>query len=231
MYKPKFYMEAKIIALSLAIGLVFAVSVAAYTYVYSDTTQRDIAGNVIRFHVVAHSDSHADQAIKDIVRQEILAEFEELLAASHNIKETRQLLTAALPAIQAHAEAVVRQLGFDYPVTARIDKVFFPTQVYGDLAFPPGVYEALQITIGDGVGRNWWCLMLPPLCFVDMTSTDAGRRQLADTVSDESFRLLTHQDENAGPTMEVRFRIVEWWQNRRNNSNQSNEQPGQVVRR
>ena len=229
-YRPRVFKEAKILALSIALGLVFAVSVAAYTYVYSDTTQRDIADNVIRFHVVAHSDSHADQLIKDIVRQEILAEFEGLLSETYNVKESQQLIASSLPAIQAHAESVVRQLGFDYPVQARIDKAFFPTQVYGDLAFPPGVYEALQITIGDGTGRNWWCLMFPPLCFVDMTSTDAGRQQLADTVSDESFRLLTHQDENACSTMEVRFRVVEWWQNRRN-TNQPSEPPGQVVQR
>ena len=233
MYKPRIFKEAKILAISLTIGLVFAISVAAYTYVYSDTTQRDIAENVIRFHVVAHSDSHTDQLIKDIVRQEILTEFEDLLSTSYNVKETRQLITSELPEIQAHAEAVVRYLGFDYPVQAQIEKAFFPTQVYGDLAFPPGVYEALQITIGDGTGRNWWCLMFPPLCFVDMTSTEDGRQQLADTVSDESFRLLTHQEQNASPTMEVRFRVVEWWQNRRNTNqpNQPSEQPGQVVQR
>jgi len=229
MYKPRIIKEAKILAISLTIGLALAVSAAAYTYVYSETAQRDIAENVIRFHVLAHSNSHADQAIKDIVRQEVLAEFEGLLLSTDNVKQSRQLIKNELPAIQAHAETVVRNLGFDYQVEARIDKTFFPTQVYGDLAFPPGVYEALQITIGDGAGRNWWCLMFPPLCFVDMTSTETSRQQLADTVSEESFRLLTHQDQNAGTTMEVRFRVVEWWQNRRNN-NQPSGQPGQIVR-
>ncbi|MCL2378438.1 MAG: stage II sporulation protein R [Defluviitaleaceae bacterium] len=220
--------EAKILAISLTIGLAIAVSAAAYTYVYSATTQRDIAENVIRFHVLAHSDEYVDQVIKNIVRQEVLIEFEHLLSSTDNLKETRQLLAAELPSIQAHAEAVVHKLGFDYQIEARLDKSFFPTQVYGDLSFPPGVYEALQITIGNGVGRNWWCLMFPPLCFVDMTSTETGRRQLADTVSDESFRLLTHQDENASPTMEVRFRIVEWWQTRRNPAQPT--QPGQMAR-
>jgi len=106
-------------------------------------------------------------------------------------------------------------MGLDYPVETRLDRAFFPTQFYGELAFPPGIYEALQITIGHGSGQNWWCLMFPPLCFVDMTSTENGRQQLADTVSEGSYQLLTHQDENASTTTEVRFRIVEWWQNRR----------------
>jgi len=206
--------EIKILALSFIIGLVFAISITAYTYVYSATTQANIAENVIRFHVVANSNSHVDQAIKDIVRDEVLAEFESVLQLD-NIKESRQILKYELPTIQAHAEAAVRKLGFDYQVETRLDVVFFPTQVYGELAFPPGMYEALQIIIGEGTGQNWWCLMFPPLCFVDMTSTDTSRQQLADTVSEESFRLLTYQDENAPMATEVRFRIVEWWQNRR----------------
>jgi len=228
MYKLRIIKETKILVISLIIGLALAVSAAAYTYVYSATTQRDIAENVIRFHVLAHSDSYADQVIKDIVRKEVLVEFEDLLSLTDNIRETRQLLKAELPQIQAHAEGVVRKLGFGYQVEARIDNAFFPTQVYGDLSFPPGIYEALQITIGDGAGRNWWCLMFPPLCFVDMTSTDAGRQQLADTINDESFRLLTHQDQDASPSMEVRFRVVEWWQNRRITDQPS--RPGQMAR-
>ena len=229
MNKPRIIKEAKILAISLTIGLAFAFSIAAYTYVYSATTQRDIAENVIRFHVLAHSDNCADQAIKDTVRKEVLAEFEALLSQTDSVKDTRQLLKEELPQIQAHAEAVVRKKGFNYPVEARIGKAFFPTQVYGNLAFPPGVYEALQIKIGDGIGQNWWCLMFPPLCFVDMTGTETGRQQLADTVSEESFRLLTFQDQNASPTMEVRFRVVEWWQNRRNTEPPSH--PGQIVSR
>ena len=227
MLKLRLIKEAKILAICLVIGLALAISVAAYTYVYSATTQRDIADNVIRFHVLAHSDSHADQVIKDIVRQEVLEEFEDLLAATSNIKESRRLISEKLPAIQAHAESVVRQLGFDYPVEARLDKAFFPTQTYGELTFPPGIYETLQIIIGSGSGKNWWCLMFPPLCFVDMTSTEAGRQQLADTVSDASFQLLTYQ--NAGMSMEVRFRVVEWWQNRRRPEDLP--QQGQMVGR
>jgi len=203
--------EVKILLFSVAIGLVFALCMAAYTFVYAGTVQRNIADNVIRFHVVANSDSHADQILKDIVRDEVLVAFEGRLNAAENIKESRQMLKSELPAIQAHAEQVVRDLGFDYPVAARLDVAFFPTQRYGDLSFPPGMYEAVQITIGNGNGKNWWCLMFPPLCFVEMTGTENGRRQLSENVSDDAFLLLVHEE--AG--LEVRFRIVEWWQNRR----------------
>jgi len=219
--------EIKILVISLTLGFVFAICMAAYSYMYSVAAQQDIADNVIRFHVLAHSDSYADQAIKDIVRHEVLAEFETLLHEAYNVKETRQLLKDELPAIQAYAETVVRELGFDYPVEARLDTAFFPTKTYGDLAFPPGVYEALQITIGSGTGRNWWCLMFPPLCFVDMTSTANGREQLAYSVSEDSFLLLTHMDEDASVSTEVRFRVVEWWQNRR----QSDVVHGEIASR
>ena len=228
MNKLRIIKEAKILAVCLIIGLMLALGVGAYTYVYSQAAQRDIAENVIRFHVSANSNSRADQEIKNIVRDEVLAEFEELLLSSDNIKKSRQLLKSELPTIQAYAENVVRELGFDYEIYARIEHVFFPTKVYGDLTFPPGMYEALQISIGDGTGKNWWCLMFPPLCFVDMTATEASRQYLAGTVSDESFRLLTHQHEDATITMEVRFRVVEWWQNRRY-SNQPSQQPVYVV--
>ncbi|MCL2570906.1 MAG: stage II sporulation protein R [Defluviitaleaceae bacterium] len=218
--------EVKILALSLALGLVFAISVAAYSYVYSVAVQEDIASNVIRFHVQANSDSEADQEIKDIVRDELLSEFEGIFNQIDNVKESRQIIKNELPAIQAHAKATMQQLGLDYEVDARMERVFFPTKTYGELSFPPGVYEALQITIGTGTGQNWWCLMFPPLCFVDMTSTDSGRQQLADTVSDESFRLLTHQEEGSGATAEVRFRVVEWWQSRRRNDVQPSHLAG-----
>ena len=206
--------ESKIIAASLFAGILLALTVAAYTYVYSSTVQQNIASNVIRFHVLANSDSVVDQNLKDRVRLEVLAEFEEVLSVSNDIKKTRSTLTAKLPQMEAIAQQVILRNGFDYHVSANITRVFFPTGFYGNMSFPPGEYEAVQIIIGEGRGSNWWCLMFPPLCYVDMTSTEAGRRQLAETVTEEGFRLLMHQEEES-QSLAVRFKIVEWWQNRK----------------
>jgi len=208
----KIIKEGKILAVAFVVGVLFATGMAAFSYVYSHAVQRDIAENVIRFHVRANSDSPADQYVKDQVRTEVLAEFEEFLASSTSIEETRAVLTAKLCSIQAHAEQVVRAAGFDCHVAVQMATVFFPTQFYGDIAFPPGEYEAVKIIIGEGVGSNWWCLMFPPLCYVDMTATDNSRELLASNVTEEGFRLLTHQEESRSVT--VRFRVVEWWQNR-----------------
>jgi len=205
--------EGKILAISFIMGLLLATGAAAYSYVYSQTTQRNIADNVIRFHVRANSNSSADQALKDYVRQEILAELEPMLSLSPCLEETRAMLTDKLCKIASFAEEVIRTAGYDYPVTVDISQVFFPTTGYGNMAFPPGLYEAVQILIGEGAGANWWCLMFPPLCYVDMTATEEGRQQLSDTVSDEGFRLMMHQEEE-NRSLTVRFRIVEWWQNR-----------------
>jgi len=213
MEKAKFIRECKIIGVSLVVGLVFAGLVAAYTFVYSHATVQDISGNVIRLHVRANSNCEADQELKDLVRHNVLTEFEELIINSTCIDETRMTLTENLYNIRQFAEDVVRVAGYGYTVTASISRQFFPTTFYGGLTFPPGEYEALQIILGEGSGNNWWCLMFPPLCYVDMTSTEKTQAQLASSVSENSLRLLMHADE---PThsLVVRFRVVEWWQNR-----------------
>ena len=205
--------ECKLLGMALCVGVLFALGVAAYTYVYSETVQRDIAENVIRFHVLAHSDDDIDQELKETVRLDVLAEFAAGLSTGTSIEVTRQQLAAYLPAIRDYAEEAVRRAGFSHPVSAQMSTVFFPTRRYGGMAFPPGNYEAVQIIIGDGAGANWWCLMFPPLCYVDMTATYAGRQLLADTLTEEGFRLLTYAESNS-TDIAVRFRIVEWWQNR-----------------
>ena len=222
-----FMREGKIWAAALAVGLLFTIGLGAYTYVYSHGVQRDIANSVLRFHVQAHSNSAADQALKDYVRDRVLAAFEPVLHGGNNIEATREALQKNLADIEAYAAQVVYRAGYAYPVTVGMTQVFFPTQFYGNLAFPPGKYEAVQVVIGDGAGSNWWCLMFPPLCYVDMTATDSGRRQLEETVPAEGLRLLMHQEEpSRGLT--VRFRVVEWWQNRGRPAAPVTE-PGQYV--
>jgi len=205
--------ELKIIAVSLSVGLLFALMVAGYTYSYALRTQANIAENVVRFHVRANSDCPADQELKDQIRAEVLAEFEHYFTAD-TVEKARYTLSAKLPRIQDFAQEVARQKGSPHEVTASFTRQFFPTQFYGNIAFPPGEYDAVQIIIGEGMGSNWWCLMFPPLCYVDMTSTENGRQILSETVGGDGFRLINHQEEE-DQSWAVRFRVVEWWQNRR----------------
>ncbi|MDR0273286.1 MAG: stage II sporulation protein R [Clostridiales bacterium] len=223
--------EGKLLAVSLTAGMVFAFCVAAYTYVYSATAQRDIAENVIRFHVMANSDSAVDQDLKEYVRTEVLDKFSETLSSNGSIEEARLTFLHQVPELQTFVEELIRSEGYDYSVSVDLTTAYFPTQYYGDISFPPGNYEAVQITIGEGVGQNWWCLMFPPLCYVDMTASEESRTRLAETVSEESFLLLTHQEQSS-PELEVRFRVVEWWQNRNAPTPQPTLPPAhQVVER
>ncbi|MCL1877508.1 MAG: stage II sporulation protein R [Defluviitaleaceae bacterium] len=208
-----FIKEGKILLASFVIGAIIAVGFAAYTYTYAMRLQQDIAENVLRFHVRANSDCEADQNLKNFVRAEILQEFADVLTQSDDLDETRANIYEVLPTLREHAQNIIHDAGFEHEVTAEIANVFFPTQTYGNIAFPPGRYEALQIIIGDGDGENWWCLMFPPLCYVDMTATDESRDLLEDSVSEEGFRLLMHMEESPGLELVVRFRVVEWWQN------------------
>ncbi|MCL2372350.1 MAG: stage II sporulation protein R [Defluviitaleaceae bacterium] len=212
--KAKLIKESKIIAISLALGGLIALAAATSTYIYSMATQQEIAENVIRFHVLANSNSATDQQLKEKVRVGLLAEFEAYLSTTQDINTTRQLLASKLPDMQAFAGKIIGLEGAAYPARAYMGQVFFPTRFYGNMAFPPGNYEAVQIIIGDGQGSNWWCLMFPPLCFIDATSTDEGAIYLAENLTEEGFRLIMHQ-EYQDPTVAVRFKVVEWWQNRR----------------
>lgn len=228
--RMRFMKEIKIIAMSAVVGLLLTCVIAARTYVYSETTQSDIARNVIRFHVLAHSDSDEDQALKQKVRDGVLQTFKQALNASNSVEETRQFLTSHLDEIKSCAESIIRENGYDYPVSASVTKDFFPTKVYGDVVFPPGDYEALRIVIGNGEGRNWWCVMFPPLCYVDITRgivSEDGKQQLKLNLPEEEYKLLTHANDDT--TVKVKFKIVEWWQNRKQ-ANREAENTQTVMR-
>ena len=211
-YKQRIIKEAKILGVAVCAGVLLAVGVAAASFFYARAAQRGIAEGVLRFHVVAHSNAPQDQAIKDIVATRVLAAFAQDLAPLQSVAESRQAIYAQLPSLADYARAVLREHDVYMPVTAQLTRAFFPTVAYGELVFPPGMYYALQVTLGQAAGRNWWCLMFPPLCYLEMTGTDQTQQVLRYTVSAEGFRLISHQEQP--PAVRVRFRVVEWWQSR-----------------
>lgn len=128
----------------------------------------DIKDEVIRFHVRANSDTEEDQALKLKVRDRILNETKPLFENSKSIEETRAIVKENLDNIKSIAEEVIEQEGKDYKVDIYFGMESFPTRKYGEVVFPAGEYETLLVTIGEGKGQNWWCVMFPPLCFVEM---------------------------------------------------------------
>jgi stage II sporulation protein R len=207
--------ELKIIGISLITGFILSILIAAGMYSYSEKTQAGIAGNVIRFHVKANSDSAEDQSLKNEVRDHVMENFGERLLIAENADETRQILSESLDEITVGVQQIIFESGYDYPVNVSIGTSFFPTRIYGNAVFPPGEYEALQISIGEGFGNNWWCIMFPPLCYVDISRTadDDEIQQLMHLLPEEGYKLLTYMEQD--DSIKIKFKIVEWWQNRK----------------
>ncbi|HHX11810.1 MAG TPA: stage II sporulation protein R, partial [Clostridiales bacterium] len=132
-------------------------------------TASNIADEIIRFHVIANSDSKEDQDLKLKVKDGLVKEMAPYLSEARSIAEARDILFSNLNKMEELAQTIIIQSGYDYTVKASLGHKNFPIKVYGDYSFPSGIYEALSITIGDGQGKNWWCVMFPPLCFVDET--------------------------------------------------------------
>lgn len=129
--------------------------------------------DLIRFHVLANSDSEEDQALKRAVRDAILEEVSPRLAESKSLEESRQILTGMRPEIEQIAQAVVWDWGKTYEVKTDYGYFTFPTKSYGSLVLPAGEYEAVRVLIGKAEGSNWWCVLFPPLCFVDIEHSTA----------------------------------------------------------
>lgn len=122
---------------------------------------------LIRLHILANSDSKEDQALKYQVRDEIVKLMQEEFKGTQSLEESRARLLQAMPGLEKRAREYVAREGYNYEVRAVHGNFVFPTKYYGSFALPAGEYEALRIIIGEGKGANWWCVLFPPLCFVD----------------------------------------------------------------
>lgn len=146
------------------IALMFGVLAAIVTAGWLGREQKDLAGSVIRFHVIANSDSAEDQALKLAVRDRVLARAEELCPRDATLAQAQAALEGNLNLLAAAGRDVVEEQGYDYPVAASLEDCWFPTKEYEGFALPAGNYTALRVTIGEGKGQNWWCVAFPPLC-------------------------------------------------------------------
>lgn len=175
----------------------------------SDKVQEGIANEIIRFHVVANSDSDEDQQLKYLVKDALVQSLHPYLKDAKNVDESRDIISNLLPLIQNTAAHVIEENGYKYPITASLSPFYFPMKIYGDYTFPPGYYEALQVRIGKGEGKNWWCVMFPPLCFVDETYSivdEEGEEKLECLLSEEEFEAL----KNKKLPIKIRIKIIDY---------------------
>lgn len=164
--------------------------------------QERLAKELIRFHVRANSDTDADQAIKLLVKDRVVEYMEPLLQESASIEESRRILMEHSEDIRQKALQVIEENHCDYDVSVYFEESYFPMKTYGDITLPPGKYEAFRVDIGGGQGKNWWCVLYPPLCFVDATHgslPEASKAQLKNVLEPEEYNAITKQ--------EVKFRF------------------------
>lgn len=131
--------------------------------------------SLIRIHVLANSDSQADQQLKLQVKDDVVRYLEPQLAQSHSIEESRQIIQNHLPQLEQTAKNTLQRLNSNYDVTLQYGHFDFPVKYYGGFSLPAGNYEALRILIGEGKGHNWWCVLFPPMCFTDSTTSTSGK--------------------------------------------------------
>lgn len=133
--------------------------------------EEGIYDSVIRLHVIAATDSRDDQDLKLLVRDEILKTYSEVLSNAESIEAAEADVMALCDGIQKTAEGVVRSAGHSYTVKVDYGEEEYPTREYGEYTFPAGHYRSLRVTIGEGEGQNWWCVLFPPLCLDIATDT------------------------------------------------------------
>ena len=167
--------------------------------------QKGIASNIIRFHVRAESDSKEDQWLKLQVKEAVLAYISPVLSKSQSVDESRQLLYNESENIRNVAAATLRSLGDESDVNVYFENCYFPMKTYGDMTFPPGEYEAFRVDIGEAQGKNWWCVLYPPLCFVDAVYGEVpeeSKEELKGVLTEEEYSMVS------GENVKFRFKYL-----------------------
>ena len=185
--------------------LLTAVGVFLLSGALSLQTQSALADKVVRLHVLANSDSEADQILKLAVRDAVLTETEGLLDGVGSREEAATVLQTQLPLLQGTAERTLAEQGSAYPVEVRLETAEFPTKTYDGFALPAGEYLALRVLIGEAAGQNWWCVVFPPLCTA--AASEVGETAIAAGLSGEQVRLITEEEGYV-----LKFKCVELWQ-------------------
>lgn len=186
----------KHIHLSLAFGIICAVMLSMSHF---NAACDDLRQNVLRLHIIANSDSAADQQLKLKIRDAILAKTDGLFLESDNLEKAEKTVKSNLDKFQQTADNVIKENGFDYTAAVTFGKSSFSTRYYDDFTLPAGVYDSLIITLGEGKGKNWWCVVYPTVCI-----PAASKGELEDSVKPEAAEIA-----KGGQRYIMRFKAVE----------------------
>lgn len=181
-----------------------------------------VKNSLIRFHVIANSDSDEDQNLKIKVKNEVIDYLYPYLNDSGSLDESREIIQSRMSDVQCIAEKVIKDNNYNYGVKVQLSRENFPEKSYGNIVLPQGNYEAFRIIIGSGQGRNWWCVMFPPLCFVDESKAEVeydkveeriNSENKADTVSEYEHKESDDDKSDSDDNIQIKFKFVEIFKN------------------
>lgn len=186
----------KLLGISIAAGLLGCFVLGGGTD--DEKMQHELSEKLLRFHVIANSDSDEDQSLKLKVKDAVVDYLKDFLNETMTLEETEDVIMAHDDEVIELAEKIIVENGYDYSVSSELISCYFPVKSYGDVTLPAGDYEAYRITIGDAVGKNWWCILYPPLCFVDVSYgyvPDESKMLLQNILDDEEYSYITGGEE------------------------------------
>ena len=208
-YKSKTFSEACSIHLVLCLTFFFLAFLLGMGQIR--TAQEALADRlspqVLRFHILANSDSDADQNVKLEIRSLILDYMQEHLQKNAGKQEIMQWMNLNRTSIEQLADRCLKERGFDYQANLELTNCYFPTRAYGRFVFPCGMYDAARITLGKGDGHNWWCVLYPRFCFLDAACSavpEESIRLLQQTLKQDDYLSL----EDHRPVFEIRIKSL-----------------------
>jgi len=196
-------------------GIVGLVTVLAVGYFLhsgnsqSKEIQEGIAEKIIRFHVIADSDLPQAQEVKLQVKDAVVKSMEPMLKDVESVQEAREMIQVHMNEIEEVARESLEAQGSTNEVKAELTHCYFPVKSYGEYTFPDGEYEALRITIGEGEGKNWWCVMYPRLCFVDSLYSvvpQESKKELKNQLTDEEYKAILDGEKQ----VKIKWKFLEW---------------------
>lgn len=206
------------------LNFIFILTILVFIYIallsfnYSKAISSNLSDSVFRLHIIANSDSSADQELKLKVRDKIIEYMNTLTSNSSDKKDVISIVNNHLDSFKEIALNTIKENGYNYDVNIEIGNFHFPTKSYGDISFPAGNYDALKIEIGDAIGQNWWCVLFPPLCFVNSSTgvvPDDSKNTLKENINSESYEIISEGNNSNDNTsdIKIKFKIIEIFNN------------------
>ncbi|MCM3411556.1 stage II sporulation protein R [Metabacillus litoralis] len=208
----------------LALIYIFLLFFGAIANVYKEPVEAStqepvvIPDEAIRLRILANSNSDEDQELKRKVRDEVNKEITEWVAELTSVEAAEELIESRLPEIKNIVARVLKEENMEQEYTVDFDHdVSFPTKLYGNFIYPAGEYEAILISLGEAKGANWWCVLFPPLCFLDFSNGEAVQAEETEKTNEankttEEVTSLVVDEEEDKQEVEVKFFLVEWFQ-------------------